>query len=596
MGSILGLGLAFACLLAATQVIMWVIVVSRLVKMPLRAPLVLPIQRDLVIDVLPVLDTVQPQLEQNGFQYMHTRRVRSLVAIVGLPPSYCDVYHHAEQDIHAEVYLAAPPTPHKLCDIYLWNTFVDGSALLTVNNLVHGLIPYPSSIRIADGHAQDLAGQVATHLAARASITVARTSAADALQIAKTMAEQLLPQMEQEGVVYRRGHRGEEVVYGFRFLAAAKAAWRMRRAELQPKKKVKSPATAVLALPDFGPARLIAERIAFARTLCTLRGLRAPRWFRRTTFALSAAGFLALGSWWWGPSGAAIIAAVILLHEAGHWLAMKLAGFRDVQVFFVPGMGGATSGEKHEAHPMTHLMVYLAGPVPGLLLAMAVFAWMALTPNHSSAAWYPLLMTGTIATLFINALNMLPVLPLDGGRIVDLLLVGRMPWLRFVFAVASGGLLLLAGISDGDNVLRIIGIAMLFGSRQHYRIAKASSLMLREKLSPASATSDFAAAATQLHDFLARPAFKKWPYTVKLSVGQALLPRFLGRIPSWKEAALGMVVYIFCALVPLVGLVSLVVVAPGSLRNAFSQHTSIGTVTGAPVGQTAQPPVDSAEL
>ncbi len=41
-------------------------------------------------------------------------------------------------------------------------------------------------------------------------------------------------------------------------------------------------------------------------------------------------------------------------------------------------MGAATSGEKHDADPLTHLAVYLAGPVPGLLLAMGAFCWLVL--------------------------------------------------------------------------------------------------------------------------------------------------------------------------------------------------------------------------
>ncbi len=592
MDLILGVGLAVVGLLAATQLILWIVVASRLIKMPLRAPLPLPIQRSSVVDALPVLDSARAPLEDNGFHYTHTRRVRSLVAIHGLPPSYCDAYYHAEHDIHAEVHLATPPTPHKLCEVYLWNTFVDGTALLTVNKLMATLIPYPSNIRIADGQAPDLAGQVATHLATRQSIVQQRTDPADALQMAKTMAEQLLPQMEQENTVYRRAQRGDGVVYGFRLLAAAKAAWRMRRAALQTKKKAKSSVVVPQVTPDLAIARGVAERIAFIRTLCTLRGLRAPRWFRRTTFIASAAAFLALGSWWWGPLGAAVVASVILLHEAGHWLAMKLAGFRDVQVFFVPGMGGATSGEKHEAHPMTHLMVYLAGPVPGLLLALAVFAWVAWTPDHSASAWYPLLMTGTIATLFINALNMLPVLPLDGGRVVDLLLVGRLPWLRFVFALASGGLLLVSGISSGDNVLRVIGIAMLFASQHHYRVAKASALLLREKTSATSRAPEFAAAAAQLYDFLCRPAFQKWPYATKLAVGQALLPRYLGRVPRWRETVLGMLIYVVCALLPLVGMVSLAIVAPANVIGAFGAGTRQAldhTTSHDPAGPTANP-------
>ena len=147
MGSILGIGLVLLFIVAATQVVMLIIVTSRLVKMPLWAPLLVPTSRSAVEDVLPVLDTARAELEHNGFRYIHTRRVRSIISASGVPYGFCDVYYHLEQDIHAEVYPAPVPTPRKLCDIYLWNTFVDGSALLTVNNLIHSLIPYPRGVR-----------------------------------------------------------------------------------------------------------------------------------------------------------------------------------------------------------------------------------------------------------------------------------------------------------------------------------------------------------------------------------------------------------------------------------------------------------------
>jgi len=603
MDSILGLGVAFLGLLAVSQVIMLTIVASRLVKMPLWAPLVLPIQRDTVKDALPVLDTARAELERNGFRYIHTRRVRSLVSIAGMPSSFCDVYHHGGDDIHAEVYLATPPTPSRICDIYLGNSFLDGTALLTVNNLAHSLMPYPRNVTVADGNAADLAGHAAVHLKARASFVAARTEASDALAVAQKMAEQLLPRMEQEKLVYRRGERHGHAVYGFGFWAAVKTAWRMRRAAMQMKKET-NPATADAPQPlqDLGTARLVAERLGFVRTLCTLRGLRAPRWFKRSVLVFSAVAFLALGSWLWGPAVALVIAAVILVHEAGHWVAMKLARFRDVQVFFVPGLGGATSGEKHEAAPMTHLIVYLAGPVPGLLMGLGAFAWVALGPDHSSAAWHPLLLITVVATFFINAFNMLPVLPLDGGRVVELLLVGRLPWLRFIFAVGSGGLLLAAGLSTGDNVLGAIGIAMLIGAQQHYRVAKASALLLRQSMQTPGAGAQFSVIAKQLFDFLAQPTFQKWNYQTKLTVGLALLPRFLGRVPSWKEAGLGMAVYILCALLPLAGLAGLAVMAPTAVMGALGQglgsaHRNVGPAKPHTQAEQASPPsmVDLAE-
>jgi hypothetical protein len=55
------------------------------------------------------------------------------------------------------------------------------------------------------------------------------------------------------------------------------------------------------------------------------------------------ASFIAMSAMWDG-STAALILAVLLVHEAGHAIAMRLSGYRDVHVFFVPLLGALTIG------------------------------------------------------------------------------------------------------------------------------------------------------------------------------------------------------------------------------------------------------------
>lgn len=572
MHSILDFAGVLIALFVVLQLMQIILVASRMIKLPLWRPLTIPIRRSAVEDVLPVLDTAQAELLRNGFRHMHTRRTRSLVAAPGVPPMFCDVYLHPQHDVHAEVYVTEVPTPERLCDIYLWNTFVDGSSLLTVNGRKHLLIPYPRSVTVADGHASDFSAHLAFHLAQRQRIDKVRTDPADALEMAKALNEQLLPQLEKEKHVNRRGGPDGDPVYGLRPLTALGMAWRLRLAAMRPKRK-SAPATETAQA--WASAQAAAERVAFVRTLCMLRGMRAPRWFGRATLLCSAIVFLAVGVWWWGVAAAVTIAAVLLVHEAGHWMAMKRAGFRDVQVFFVPGMGAATSGEKHDASPMTHLLVYLAGPFPGLVLALATYAWVALLPGTPEVSWHPLVASAALVAFFINAVNLLPVLPFDGGRVIELFLVGRLPWLRFLFAASSGVMLLAGGWVSGDSVLRVIGIIMLVGSHHHYRIAKASAKLLREQETRPPVDAGFAVAACQVHDFLAQADFQKWPYKTRLLVGQALLPRFRVRLPDWKESALALSIYSSCALLPLAALVGLVLAAPERMLPAIGQGVSV---------------------
>jgi len=147
-------------------------------------------------------------------------------------------------------------------------------------------------------------------------------------------------------------------------------------------------------------------------------------------FALSLMLFVALGVVGSSSSlaGMVCLVAVLALHEAGHALAMRLFGYQDVRIFFVPFLGAATAGRKTLAPVWQQAVVLLAGPVPGLLLGLLL---RGLDPPWLSAA-------PELAPLLIglNALNLIPVDPLDGGRLAGLLLFGERDKLRILVSTA----------------------------------------------------------------------------------------------------------------------------------------------------------------
>ncbi|MFZ6643856.1 hypothetical protein ACO0LL_29295 [Undibacterium sp. TC4M20W] len=579
MDLLLSVGITLIVVILLLQAATLLVSANRLLKLPLWTPRKTPCLRTASGGLLPILEAARAEMEKAGFRYMHSWRERSIIASEDIPASYCDVYHHLAQDVLAEVYPNESMLDSSLYTVFLWNTYVDGKTLLTINGSLQTRIPYPSRVSAISDKSGNLAGQLATHLHVRELITVQRSDPADAPGISQNLAERWLVRLEREGKIYQRDQRGEENIYGFRLWPALKLAWQLRRESTHKSMKSLSRSDAASTLANIDGERLntalrLRDRHAFIRSLCTLRSMRAPRWYQYSSFALSALLFLALGTWWWGIAGAIVIGAVIALHESGHWLAMKMAGFRDVQVFFVPGMGGITSGEKHEARPLTHLLVYLAGPLPGLLLSLAGMALIFREPGILNTAWGPLLSMATMASFMVNGFNLLPLLPLDGGRVIELLLMARLPWLRFLFALCSGLAMLGYGLYSGDKVLAGIGMFALIGAQFQYKFASAAALLSRQNISTPGKEKNFSQAAADLFDFLSQEKFSKWSYTSKLTVGQTILSRYLGGLPGWKESSAGMALYLACIILPLAALFAMFYTAPSVMTSMTYQGMS----------------------
>jgi hypothetical protein len=144
---------------------------------------------------------------------------------------------------------------------------------------------------------------------------------------------------------------------------------------------------------------------------------------------LASAALFALASWKsFDPKTLALVVGVLLLHESGHYLGMRLFGYSNVRMFFIPFFGAAVAGRKHAAPAWQQGVVLLLGPLPGIFLGLALQAW--LRPDGDSP-----LGTVVLWLVILNAFNLLPIVPFDGGRLVDLLLFAHRPLLTVGFTL-----------------------------------------------------------------------------------------------------------------------------------------------------------------
>ena len=112
--------------------------------------------------------------------------------------------------------------------------------------------------------------------------------------------------------------------------------------------------------------------------------------------------------------------ALLFVHELGHVIAAKRIGLPVSAPLFIPFMGALITMKKQPLDAREEAYVAFGGPILGSIGAGAVFA----------AAYYyhsPLLYSLAYVGFFLNLINLLPIHPLDGGRIATA--VTRWLWL-----------------------------------------------------------------------------------------------------------------------------------------------------------------------
>lgn len=203
--------------------------------------------------------------------------------------------------------------------------------------------------------------------------------------------------------------------------------------------------------------RIEADMQAISRVADNPEPAPGTPWPLLTVIGVSGLLSFVAMAWLWNAYVAALILAAITLHEAGHAVAMRMLGYRDVHVFFVPLLGAMTVGRSMTATVRDRLAVLLAGPVPGLWLAVVL---LAIDEVYGPAT---LVRMSALALLILNGLNLLPFTPLDGGRALESLTRPESVWRLVVHAASAAGLLAVAAYLR-DPVIATIGLfwAVLF--------------------------------------------------------------------------------------------------------------------------------------
>lgn len=131
--------------------------------------------------------------------------------------------------------------------------------------------------------------------------------------------------------------------------------------------------------------------------------------FKLLLTAVSAVVAIGAYSLWFGWPFATGLVALIAVHEMGHMIQLRREGINATAPVFVPFLGAVIAARSLGDDALAEARVGLAGPVLGALGTAAVAVPGFLTGSH-------LLLALAYAGSVINLFNLLPVVPLDGGR------------------------------------------------------------------------------------------------------------------------------------------------------------------------------------
>ncbi|MBI5708258.1 MAG: site-2 protease family protein [Armatimonadetes bacterium] len=186
----------------------------------------------------------------------------------------------------------------------------------------------------------------------------------------------------------------------------------------------------------------------------------------------------------------------VVLHEFGHALVAKRFGIktRDVTLYPVGGMAMLETRPK----PREELWIALAGPAVNVLIALAIYPIAVAVEGKPPSAGVDLekatyLQGLFAANVFLPLFNLIPALPMDGGRVLRALLALKYPEVQATrMSGAIAQLMAMAmgfwGLVDNNIMLTVIALLVFVGAGQEVQTAVGLAIIEGKRVSEAMMT------------------------------------------------------------------------------------------------------------
>lgn len=159
----------------------------------------------------------------------------------------------------------------------------------------------------------------------------------------------------------------------------------------------------------------------------------------------------------WFSAILVLIFTCVVLHELGHSLTARHYGISVSRILLLP-FGGMAQFERIPRNPRQEIVISLAGPAVNLLIVVALLPlirWSVIDFRNLRLDPMGMVHGLFVVNVAMGLFNLLPIFPMDGGRILRAFLATRIPYLK-----ATGSAVLIAKVLAIGGIFAALFIPM----------------------------------------------------------------------------------------------------------------------------------------
>jgi Zn-dependent protease len=393
---------------------------------------------------------------------------------------YYFVYYHPEKKTYASL-SASPEADHYFPFRVSFNTyFQNGKRLSTVNGIRHLIMGTIPDTILQDAYVESLEKQLAVHLAYLNNIDDREIKifadipgdVEEMLAYENRLNHEYIDHLEKKGIIFKAGEN--------QYLIKTLPSIAFAHQQLQGLGKVNTLKRKMMEKEEPSPPDIpVPMEVENYENAISVLNQKTRNTSGKIAFLLfTVILFTLVFGFLFSFELALLLVVVVFIHESGHLLAMSLLGYKDLKMLFIPLFGAVALGTAKNVPPHKKVITSFAGPVPGILLAFLILVIVRCT--NTPILYGSTILTAVILLLVINYFNLVPVLPLDGGQVLNTIFFSRFAVIQSLFLIISLISLAVIAVILREPVLLIAVLIIPFAYRNHFIQGKLTSQLQQQ--------------------------------------------------------------------------------------------------------------------